>query len=618
MFSRPLIIYVLAYFGGIILGRYPTLIGLGCILIALLYLALRQRTLLVICLIACLLGFGLSVRQSHRRPQPYQPPQILQQIKNYLTGRNAQTMPTKYAAILNSMIFGTSAAPLDQTVITEYRRAGIIHLLVVSGTQIALLSGSIMAICQRLGLGNGVTALIVTFFNLSFTLLSGAGASIVRACFMSEIGLLAPLVKREYDVYTSLSFSAFLLSLLNPWVLWDLGFQLSYVATFSLVYAAPILTKVFAKAGKLAPILGTSTAPFVLTTPLVAYYYHGISLASLPVNILLLPWVESLVLTGFFATLVSSVSLVLGSLVNSINWLMLIFIDLLVSCSQIIPYLTLPTMSLAVLFLIYLGLFTFFEYLKQPRPILRSACTLSLLIVCTAWGLALVNPTVTVSVCDVGQGDAIIIETPEKIALIDCGSDNRNAARIVRRQLNNKTPDFYVATHHHADHVNGLYRLVSRNVWITEENAPATITLNQATVLQRITHEETFDSKNKNNRSLVYLLSSGKFRMLLTGDAEKELETSILSAHPTLNLDIDVLKVGHHGSKTSSTEPFIARVRPEVSIISVASPNRYNHPSPITEMRLQRYGKVYETRLNGTVKVIIHPDGTYIMEVAHN
>ena len=236
---------------------------------------------------------------------------------------------------------------------------------------------------------------------------------------------------------------------------------------------------------------------------------------------------------------------------------------------------------------------------------------------------------------DIGQGDAIFIETPNgSQILIDGGPDNRALAKLGEvMPFWDKDIDIVVASHPHADHIVGLINVLERynvkNIIEAKEsyNSPEFKAWRDSvagesaqdveaiagqvidfgdgmtlTIIHPFESVAGIETKTPHDDDVVIILKYGEFELMLTGDMEAKVERRLIMEG--YNLDSDVLKVGHHGSKTSSSEEFLSAVSPEVAIIQVGEKNRYGHPSPEVLERFDDYGiKYYRNDLNGDIKL---------------
>ena len=235
---------------------------------------------------------------------------------------------------------------------------------------------------------------------------------------------------------------------------------------------------------------------------------------------------------------------------------------------------------------------------------------------------------------DIGQGDAIFIEVPNgNQVLIDGGPDNKVIQELAKvMPFYDHDIDMVIATHPHADHIAGLIEVLERynvkNVLQAKEdyNSPVVpawrdavknektneieaiagkiIELGNGVVLKIIYPEESLEGqtvKNPNNSSVVMMLDYKETEILLVGDIEAKVEKELLDD----DIDADILKVGHHGSKTSTTANFLERISPQVAFVEVGSKNKFGHPSPEVIQRLENSGiKYYRTDLDGHMEVL--------------
>ena len=573
-------------------------------------------------------------------------------------------LPQKEASLLGSVLLGTSVSPLPQDLKDNYRKAGLIHLLVVSGTQVSILIGVCLSITRILNLPLWLSILITSCFNFLLTVVAGAGASILRAAIRGEITLLGLLFEREKEFYTALAVSALALLIVDPLSLFDIGFQLSFAATWSLVYVAPVLEK------KMPAMLAISLGPILVTSPIIAFYFSQVSLGALVSNLLVLPWVEFMVILGFLTTILGFIFLPLAQVLGGTIWLMLTVLDWIAKIIASFPgacfYILAPNLFLMAGY--YAALIIFVELLRKDDKLKitakRIAFALFLFAAVFVWSQLASATTygskeLTVTFLDVGQGDSILLEVPDgKKILIDGGGvepkrggekEGKDAVgeKVVVPFLHRKginSLDMVILTHPHADHLGGLNKvleeikvdavldsgqvyasrayqrfkaLVAKNqIKYTIARAGQTIAFNpeiKGLIFNPVLPFLTMTNSDPNNNSIVLRLVYGQVSFMLTGDMEKEGEERVLGSGfgP---LTSTVLKVGHHGSNTSTSDEFLRRVNPQAAVISVGKNNRYRHPRPETLDKLQKAGvKLYRTDENGAVTV--RTDGqTYTIE----
>lgn len=247
---------------------------------------------------------------------------------------------------------------------------------------------------------------------------------------------------------------------------------------------------------------------------------------------------------------------------------------------------------------------------------------------------------------NVGQGDAIFIETPNgNQILVDGGPDNRVIQELAKvMPFYDHDIDMVIASHPHADHIAGLVEVLKRYdvinileakesytspvfpVWredeinenanLIEAKAGQEVDLGNDTKLTVLYPDKSYDGiliNKPHQANVVLMLTYKNFQLLLTGDAEASAEKEMISMEQ--DIDADILKVGHHGSKTSTTQSFLEKVSPEVAIIQVGK-NRYGHPTSEVLKRLENFGvKYYRNDLDGTIKVISDGESYQIIKL---
>lgn len=581
-------------------------------------------------------------------------------------------IPDPQAALLVGILLGNdNGIPPDLD--DAFRLTGLTHIIAISGFNIAIL----VAILIRLGdmLLPQKTAVFFALIGIaSYTLLVGADASVVRAAIMGSTYLLSHrfLGRSSYSV-ASLFVAGLLMTLLNPFTLWDVGFQLSFAATLSLMlYATPLTRWVEQKlaarfaAGVVKTIMGfiseavlITLAAQILTLPLLIAYFKQLSLISLLANALVLPAQPGVMTWGGLATLVGLISPALAQPLAWIAWLLLAYTTTLVRALATVPYAAVPIqLSTTAVLLIYvlIGLLTWFvkqeanwrsHTLGQMRQNLTQRVAFSssvvFLALTAAWGSSQPDGQLHVAFLNVGQGDAIFIQTPTgRQVLVDGGF----YPSILNDQLGRQMPfwdreiDLVVATHPDADHVSGLVgvfaryrvgRLLTEGTGVgespiydevllaAEEGETAVYPVHAGEIIHiddgvdlHILHPgDQRDAESRNENSVSIRLVYGQFSLLLTGDAEEKAEQAMLQSG--LPLQSLVFKAGHHGSRTSSSAPFLAAVQPQVVIISAGAGNNFGHPHPETMERLTAIGTaILRTDELGTIEFVSDGAGYWI------
>lgn len=570
----------------------------------------------------------------------------LNAISTFCYDVHRKTIPKPFDALLTGLVFGNGVTSLPDDINDAYQKAGVIHLLVVSGAQVALLLTVFTRLCGLFRMTQLQVFICSSFFNLFFVLLTGAGPSIARAGLMAECALLAKVSGRGQHFYTTLALSAFLLLLIDPLYLFHIGFQLSFMATFALFYLAPILEeRLVPYAGRFAAPLGIALAPLILSTPLIAFYFNRVSIVALPANLFVAMIVEFLVVTGFASTLLGLIGLFpLALFLDQGNYLVMLLLNKVIFWLSSLPYAQMNVAAPSLLFLgcFYICLFFVVEAWRTRRSLPRrqviaAVGILLVLLFMPAFFSGRAAP-LTMTVFDVGQGDSILIETPHhKRILVDGGAyakGDRSPQRYISQRGINELEGIIV-THAHADHVNGLLPLIRdmRVRWVMINGMPSSLK-EYVTFLEVARHKQvpvhmgvcggTFypdkdvvvyllapgrpfiqgTASSDNDNSVVCRIVYKKFSLLLPGDAAERAEAQMIASGVTLSST--VLKVGHHGSRWSSNRPFLTCVSPNAVIISCGKGNKFGHPHAEFMERLARYfsgTRVYRTDRDGTIVV---------------
>jgi len=572
---------------------------------------------------------------------------IRNKIKNVL----GQLIPTPYNYLLTGMLLGekTFISPQIKEVFIE---AGIMHILAVSGLHVGIIAVALFIFLNILRIPEKAKLIIVVLLLIMYAFITGFRPSVVRATIMFSLLIGGKLINRNRNMYISLFLAAFLILLINPLILYDAGFLLSFMVTFFIIYLAPILQELFSNiVNWVKNPLSISVAAWLGIFPLSAYFFNKVSLISIISNLFIVPLTGIAVILGFIIFFVGLISIPLASLIANINYYILILITFLAKSFSSLPFSFVHTAQPLVIFifLYYLMLFFIIEIFYRKIFPLKLKIKATILILSTVLVLIIVQilyplDNLKVNFINVGQGDCILIEAPKKYnILIDGGGTPQSTydvgSKIVipylRRKGINKI-NLLVLTHPHLDHLEGLLPVMKEFKvdlvldsglicdiseyrefisTIKEKN----ITYHQAKVGDNFVFSKNFEilllnplyssnlykESDFNNASIVVKLFYKNSKFLFTGDIEETAEKRMLIWQNILKSD--VLKVAHHGSASSSSLEFVNEVDPIIAVISVGK-NQFGHPSPKVIERLEDKNiKVYRTDENGTI--IIRTDG---------
>jgi competence protein ComEC len=592
-----------------------------------------------------------------------------------LTGLN-DLLPEPEAALGDGILLGVRSG-IDPVVNDAFARAGLTHVVAISGWNIAIVAALVAAAARplnRLPSGRWLAAFAAAGAVSGYVLLTGASPSVVRAALMAGALLLARLGGSRSHAISALMLAALVMVLVAPAVVWDVGFQLSALATAGLIwFGAGFEARLRRWPALIREPVALTMAAQLTTLPVVLLNFERLSLIAPLANVVVVPLVPLVMLASATAALVGATHAwlpLIGDLLawaaGGAAWLYLRLMVLSGQAAAAVPMASLDLAAPAWLAAVwYPGLFLARGRIgAQPadkptadaalvaggfvtriaRPVPLAVATLATLAVLTF--LTRPDGRLHLMVLDIGQGDAILIVAPSgETVLIDGGPD----PDLTMRRLGERLPfwqrrlDVVVLTHPHEDHVAGLVPALQRFavgtvlepgrayenpayprfVALARQEPGATFRHARAgdivplggTARLVVLYPTADDAAaplldgDINNASVVLLLESRGFRALLTGDAEAPVESQLL-ARGQLG-PVDVLKVGHHGSESSTTQELLAVVQPRIAIISCGTDNEYGHPHAITLEHLAAVPgiTVHRTDIEGTVEVVADGGG---------
>ncbi|MGE5894739.1 MAG: DNA internalization-related competence protein ComEC/Rec2 [bacterium] len=579
----------------------------------------------------------------------------IQKTRTDLLGMYHRVFSPEVAGLLDSLVIGERSS-LSDSVKRSFSFTGLSHLLSISGTHFGIFSFFIFntaafllkRLPQRLltrmtlYLKPSETAAFISIpFMVFYLLISGAEIPAIRSFIMINVFLFGLILGREGAWKNSLSFAAFVVLLISPDSISDVSFILSFSAVAAIGFAVdwrksrsagepfiPRLRKTFPEKGLawLLDMLAVTGAAIAGTLLITLYLFHSFSTVSMITNLLITPVVCFALIP---ATLFVSFIYLLSGIV--------LFPALIQVPSEIIlrgvhwfaalPFSSIPVPAFPaiVVMAFYGGLILLISPATRRYGTVVSLISLLLIPLSSALkGRALLE----VTFLDVGQGESSVMIMPDKkIFVLDTGRDGKQTAGYLD-YLGVRAIDALLLTHAGADHAGGLsFLLETKKIEMLFDNgrvaypgpgagAVQHIPLTRGDVIEGIGYRlETLHPYNgffsprsgaagENNNSLVVRLKADAFSILFTGDIEAEAEHDLLSLVSFLKSD--VLKVPHHGSRTSSTESFVGLVDPSLAIISSGMFNPYGHPHP-EALRALSERRIIETARSGTIKISAFP-----------
>ena len=601
--------------------------------------------------------------------------------------------------LLSTMILGDDSL-LNEETENLYQKAGISHILAISGLHISVLGMSLYQFLRKRGISYGFSGILSFFLIFSYSLMSGMAVSSQRALLMFGLLLLANERGRAYDSLSALAFAGLFILLENPLLCFTASFQLSFAAVAGAVLFPPVLKELWGVCGKekgkekkkgekykdaLLDSFFLCLGIQLSTMPIVLYYFFEIPLYSILVNLLILPLLSALLLLGILGGFSGLLSLSLSRIFLLPDWLILTFYHRVCVFFQRLPASSLvlgrpSAWKILLYYLLLAGLYAFaavkrrrreeeekkgledksrknrlvlekteekakavFQSVKQKGKS-RAALACFLLGLLLLLKLQIPLP-LQICMLDVGQGDGILLRTGSGLTcFIDGGSTDVKRAGKYRLLPFLKSEgigeiEYWFLSHTDADHMSAMEEameaeypvkcLVLAEGMVWDEKAESLIRLaeEKGTRIYQIGKGDILEEgalsiscvyppdqnafTDKNDASMVLSLQYWDFKMLFTGDVSSKTESELIGKR--LLSDIDVLKVAHHGSATSSSRDFLKAVKAEAALISVGEDNSYGHPAQETLERLGEAGcKIYRTDQEGMIRISVYRNG-YVM-----
>ena len=557
-------------------------------------------------------------------------------LRHNLTEKIEEYFPEDTAPFAKALLLGDRTG-IDYETNTAFKVSGIMHVIAVSGLHVSILFTLINLLCLK---RRWLVALIGLPTLLLFAAVAGFSPSVVRACIMQGLMILAMLLGKDYDGPTELAFASVVMLTVNPLVITSVSFQLSVGCVIGiLLFQRRIYDWLYSRLCNkkkpdfvkikrwFASSVAVTLSAMSLTTPLSAYYFGAVSLVGVLTNLLTL-WVISFVFYGIMLAIALSLVLpgLAGILASAISWPIRYILALSALLSRF-PLAAVYTRSIyTVVWLVFCYLLlAVFLFSRKKQPSLLLGCALFGL--CLSLGASWLEPFTDdcrLTVLNVGQGQSIIWQSEGKTYLVDCGGDyDDDAADLAAETLLSQgisRIDGRVLTHFDRDHAGGAEYFLSRipaDMIIVpdyedgsgirqalEEKYPdriypvsTDVELSYAETQISLFAPVTGDSSNES--SLAVLFRHENCDILITGDRSGFGERMLLKTAEIPQ--VDVLVAGHHGSADSTCDELLQAVQPEIVVISVGE-NSYGHPSQTVLDRIEQYGAlVYRTDIHGNI-----------------
>lgn len=588
--------------------------------------------------------------------KPSGPIVFIQYLRQRGTSNIYDHFPEEMAPLAAALVFGDRST-MDPDLLEAYEKLGIVHLLAISGLHVGMLAGILFYVLLRLQISREKATNILIVFLPFYSVLTGASPSVIRACAMMLVVLLFAKYSRQLKIapIDTICIVFFLYIFIVPNVIYDVGFQLSFFVTFSLLLSSLLLAKLRFK--PLALLICTSFIAQLSSAPIMLYHFYEFSLLGIVANMVYVPLFSIIILP--FLLVVFLLYLLLGSFMDPILFLLNHIVSMINWFTKLLSQFPFAVITLGrplpvFLFLYFITIpFTLFCF-EKAKTIGRTAVFLLIpaTIMVLHYGSNHYGAKGEVTMIDVGQGDSIFIKLPNNKGtyLIDTGGNlqyetaewkkRRNlfdtGENIVVPFLKSKgitKLDKLILTHGDIDHVGGvkaiLQSVIVKEVVLPKSHEPSELEENIIKLCKEkkisiryafrgdgwSTTEARFfvlaplsDNMSRNNQSIVIYAHLGGLNWLFTGDLETKGEALLMAYYP--NLAADVLKVGHHGSNTSTSDEFLDFLQPKTALISAGVNNRFGHPQDEVLRRLQeRDMQIYRTDRDGGISYYFSKEG---------
>ena len=543
---------------------------------------------------------------------------IFYSMKTYLINRGRKL--SKSYPYVNSLILGNNSF-LDDDVLESYRNNGISHLFAISGLHISVFMMIINKILSRFGIGEKKRCIIIVLFLLYYMFLTNFSMSVMRGGIFTILILINKLLKLDIKTINLLLFTLAIIIFINPLFLYNLGLQFSYIITLFLILYKDIINRF--KNGILKLLL-TSFLSFIVAYPITVNNFFQVNFLSILYNIFFVPYV-SYILLPF--TLISY-------LFPFFDNLLYLLIKIIERASLILEQfdtfkIIMCKLDLSIVVSYYVMLCILLSFAKKRK-------VKYLFFIFFFYFMHFINPFKNsnyVYMFDVNQGDSILINVNNNVTLIDTGgvvmySDNNYTYQLSNNRIlpylkskGIRKIDNLLISHGDFDHMGeavnivnnfkvdkvifncGSYNDLEKNLIdvLNKKNIKYYSCVDEIEIdSYKLKFLNTKDYDNENDNSNVVYFNYNNIKFLFMGDAGINREKDILKKYSLEK--IDFLKVGHHGSNTSSGEEFINNINPKYSLISVGKNNRYGHPKD-SVLNTLKDSKIYRTDKDGSVEI---------------
>ncbi|MEW9049559.1 MAG: DNA internalization-related competence protein ComEC/Rec2 [Neobacillus sp.] len=572
---------------------------------------------------------------------------LLKELRFTGTNYLEDTFPPEIASLSAALIFGDRSL-LSSEVLTAYQRTGIVHLLAISGLHVSLLIGMFFYLGIRFGLTRQFMTDLLLVILPFYAILTGASPSVIRAVLMVFLVMIILKYNRELKLSSldSVSLTFMIYLFFSPTIIFDAGFQLSFSVSFAIILSVSYILP--SCNHPVLSMLAVSIIAQLSALPILLYHFFEVSFIGVAANLLYIPLFSFILLPGLYLLFFIQITFQ-----DVPNFCISIFIKVISLANGFIEHLSTysvfmltpgrPNWFILIIYLLLIiGLFFSWEvkvFIKKKLLIPVLVITLLGFQVTCNW----INPYGEVTMIDVGQGDSILIRFPfgKGTYLVDTGGTiqfpeeewkmkdkpyevGRDVVVPFLKGKGINTIDKLILTHGDMDHIGGVFSIINE-VKVRQIIMPAVAEPSdtEMEILQLAAEKEIPVVKvsegsrwhcgeslfyvlgpeknysgDRNSGSIALFANIGGLNWFFAGDIDEKVEEEIIRKYP--NLKIDVLKAGHHGSKTSTSQVLVNKLKPKVALISAGENNRYGHPHQEVLNRLED-STIYRTDQQGAI-----------------
>ena len=530
-------------------------------------------------------------------------------IKNILYQKIDKLKSSNY---IKTLLFCDNT--LSKEIKESYRINGISHLFSVSGMHINFFVSIIYLYLNKITYNKRIKYLITNIFIITYLILFPS-SSLLRSAVMSILYSINYLLKLKIKKIDILLLTLGVSLLINPFIIYDLGYIYSYTITFFLVLSSSTLKK----KNKINKIIYISLLSFLVSIPITIYNSYEINIISILLNIILVPIISIIILPLTILTYIFPI-------LDSILYL---FTNTLETISLFISKINITKIIFPKPSLLIIALYHIIFLLSYQN---KKYFYLNIILLIIIYIYPYLNSNFEVVMFEVGEADCHLIKYPynKNTILIDTGKNEykiKNEVIPYFKSIGIKKIDYLIITHGDEDHIGGSITLINnfqvKNVILNKgtftdlekeliknlnkKKIPYQIDINKINLSNHTIYLlNNTKYNNENDNSIITYFTYQKYKFLYMGDASITTEDNLLENYNLNN--ISILKVGHHGSNTSSSKDFISQINPSISLISVGENNIYHHPNKEVINNLSK-SRIYRTDINNMVKLTINSKG---------